>query len=125
VAPAGEPGDDDARGAAGPPGLAGDPGDVGAVGGGGGVLGSSLATPSPNRAAPTMPPATANAIRWPEPPSDDPLESSPDPDPPGGTGPIEGTGLTPPGPTTRNPVTLSGVGPVATGTGDGVGLGLW
>ena len=70
-------------------------------------------------------PATANAIFPPDPL----LDESPDvplgPVGPGGsTGPTEGGGA-PPGPATRNPVTFSGVGPVATGMGDAVGLGVW
>jgi hypothetical protein len=72
-----------------------------------------------------MPPATAKAIRPPEPPPDDPPGDpfDPEPEPGGATGPMEGVAV-PPGPATRYPVTCSGLGPGATGTGDGVGAWL-
>lgn len=97
--------------------------------GGGGVLGSSRATPSPNIAAPSSPPVTANAILPPDPLPDESLVGLDGPlvpvGPAGDTGPTDGG--TPPGPATRNPVTSSGLGPVATGlvTGLGVGVCVW
>jgi hypothetical protein len=97
--------------------------------GGGGVFGSSRATPRPNSAAPAIPPVTAKATREPVPSSEESSpDDSPDPDPGpvvgGGRGPIDGTGM-PPAPATRNPETTSGLGPVSTGIGDGVGDAGW